>query len=310
MQEFCVLYNDWLQTKTYFWVELLITSSDISQWKNTVTITTTDSVEGSWGQKVEVAKAIRAFAASKRKKVAEVSEAMVAKTQLGIKGWAELYATCPDAAPKPGGDGTNAPAPPPPKSNKRKHDGDAGDQVPVEGLANKQAKNSKERVGPKKEREVKELLAQEQSADNAMAWVASEMKRDPAWWSWARESVQSYKDRRTEVLQMYCDSAVFQNLKVAALSPAETSKLRKSLGDDYVPKLVEFCTSLGPRIQEMAESAFQVESMAKAKKGAKDILERQRSGQNPKAKPKGKGKAKAKGAKRASSQASLAADEN
>ena len=34
--------------------------------ENTVTITTTDSVEGSWGQKVEVAKAIKAFAASRQ----------------------------------------------------------------------------------------------------------------------------------------------------------------------------------------------------------------------------------------------------
>ena len=38
MQEFCTLYNDWLDATTYFWVETLISSTNEQQWTNTVTV--------------------------------------------------------------------------------------------------------------------------------------------------------------------------------------------------------------------------------------------------------------------------------
>ena len=58
-------------------------------------------------------------------------------------------------------------------------------------------------------------------------------------------------------------------------------------------KLVQFTTLLGPKIQEMSEAAYQIESMASAKNNAKETLDRQRSGLGkPKAKAKAKGKSR------------------
>ena len=113
-QEFCVLYNDWLQADTYFWVERLVTTSSAQEWANVVTVESKDTVHGSWTAKVEISRAIRAFAAAKGKKIQQVTEKMVAQSDLGIKGYASLYDSLPAAAPKPGGDGTNAPPQPAP----------------------------------------------------------------------------------------------------------------------------------------------------------------------------------------------------
>ena len=160
----------------------------------------------------------------------------------------------------------------------------------------KRARTLKDQTGPKKEREVRELLAMEQSSDNAMALIATAMQKDASWWSWATAAVQSYKNSRQEVLKLYCDEPFYQSLKVAALSPKETAKLKKQYADDYLSKLIQFTTFLGPKIQEMAEAAFQIESMAEAKKKAKETLDCQRSagGGKPKAKAKSKAKSRVK----------------
>ena len=291
-----------------------MTTSNIQEWRNTVTIEARETIPGSWAERVEQSKAIRAFAAANNKKIQDVGLDMVQKTDMGIKGYAALYAQLPQAAPKTGGDGTNSKPPPPaPQGNKRRAGGNAAQEVSAalgqaddqnqDGLDNKnpdgqetnnpKKRKTKDQMGPKKEREVRELLAMEQSSDNCMALVATAMQKDPAWWSWATAAVQSYRDCRQEVLKGYCDEPFFQSLKVAALSPKETQKLKKQYAEDYVTKLVQFTTSLGPKIQEMSEAAYQIESMASAKNNAKETLDRQRSGLGkPKAKAKAKGKSR------------------
>ena len=82
-------------------------------------------------------------------------------------------------------------------------------------------------------------------------------------------------------------------MKVAALSPKETAKLKKDLKDDYVGKLVEFIAKLGPRIASMAESSFQIRQMADAKRAASESLAKAKT-PAPKAK-RGKGKTKRSG---------------
>ena len=162
-QEFCVLYNDWLQADTYFWVERLVTTSSAQEWANVVTVESKDAVHGSWTAKVEISPAIRAFAAAKGKKIQQVTEKMVAQSDLGIKGYASLYDSLPAAAPKPGGDGTNAPPPPAPPSARKRTQEDDGDD---EGQKAKGSSNTKkpriQNTTAKYEKEVKEFLAMEQ----------------------------------------------------------------------------------------------------------------------------------------------------
>ena len=61
-----------------------------------MTSETTDTVPNSLAEKVVTCKAIRAYAHAMKKPLASVSQEDVAKSKLGIKGYAELYATMPD----------------------------------------------------------------------------------------------------------------------------------------------------------------------------------------------------------------------
>lgn len=304
MQDYCTLYNDWLDTQTYFWVETLVSSSSEQQWANTVTVEATDSVADSLAEKVVVCKATRAYAHAMKKPLASVKVEEVAKSSLGIKGYAELYANMPQDihASFPKMDGSNNPsftktgnaAVADGKAKRaRKQAGDqqgAGsepgqDQAPDPTEPNPK-KSKKDQTGPKKEKEVKEFLAMEQSSDVAIGRVMAEMSKNPDGWTWATDLIATYKKYRTEVLKLYCDVEGFQSLKVAALSSKESAKLKKELGDSYVGKLVEFITLAGPQIQKMAEAAFAIEKMASAKLQATENMKS--SAAKPKAKAKGK----------------------
>ena len=290
-------------------------------WVSTVTVSSQDSVPGSFAEKVEFSKAARVYAAETGTSLGAVTMSMLQKTNLGLKGYAGKFDTTPEAKPRPGGDGTcakpparkpNSPTPEPqgqasqvakpPTENPGKRDFDSFYQDNSGKNSAKDPKDPDEKIVKKnrkgensvgrKEKEVKELLAQEQASDNAMTVVAAGMTRDPQWWAWARESVNSYKAHRTQVVALYADQPFFTAAKVAALSPKETMKLRKDYKDDYLAKLCEFCTVLGPKILLMAEASFQIQQMADAKKAAAETLQRQRSGVAGKAKAKRKPKAK------------------
>ncbi|CAE7556638.1 unnamed protein product [Symbiodinium microadriaticum] len=293
------------QLKTYFWVETLICSTNEQQWTNTVTIEATEAVPNSLAEKVIVCKAMRAYAHSMKRPLGSVTEQEVAETKLGIKGYAELYATVAEHIGTPKMDGSNNPPFPSTgnsavtegktKKNKRAKQQE-DDQQPA-GDDDKENSNPdptpkkprKDQTGPRKEKEVKELLAMEQSSDVSMGRIMSEFGKNPADWSWAKELIADYKTYRTEVLRLYADVAGFQSLKVAALSPKESAKVKKEWGEGYVGKLVEFVTVAGPQIQKMAEAAFGIEKMAAAKNQAADFLIAK-----PKAKAKGKSKASLK----------------
>ena len=286
-------------------METLICSTNEQQWTNTVTIEATEAVPNSLAEKVIVCKAMRAYAHSMKRPLGSVTEQEVAETKLGIKGYAELYATVAEHIGTPKMDGSNNPPFPSTgnsavtegktKKNKRAKQQE-DDQQPA-GDDDKENSNPdptpkkprKDQTGPRKEKEVKELLAMEQSSDVSMGRIMSEFGKNPADWSWAKELIADYKTYRTEVLRLYADVAGFQSLKVAALSPKESAKVKKEWGEGYVGKLVEFVTVAGPQIQKMAEAAFGIEKMAAAKNQAADFLSAK-----PKAKAKGKSKASLK----------------
>ena len=314
LQAYCYLYNEWLKADTYFWVETLVTTSNITEWENKVTVECEETAPDSWAAKVEECKALRAYASEKGMKLADVTQAEVRATSLGLPGWAKLYDSRPAAWPKPGSDGSSKAANQ--ASNKRKAEtqnphafGDGpsgvspkkeGEGTGGDGEATKRTTNKKDNTASKKERELKELLATEQSSDNCMAGVAANMAKDPGAWQWATQLVGTYKQQRGAVVQDYANNPAFQQFKVAALSPKETQKVKKQLGEDYIGKLVEFITTLGPKIQAMAETSYQIQQMANAKREATDSL---RASSKPKARAKAKGKASK--CKRGSSNASL-----
>ena len=225
----------------------------------------------------------------------------------GLQYWASLYTETPEARPKPTCDGTNGGGVPPPRkrgslppAQPKEADQQAG-PAPVEGEdpPTKKSRKAGDGTSAKKEREVKELLAQEQASDNSMTVIAAGMTQDPSWWSWAKDVVATYRVHRTNVVTLYADNVFFQKMKVAALSPKELAKVKKDFRDDYVAKLCEFVTKLGPCIQKMAETSFQVENMAKAKRAASEEVQSQKN-----SKPKPKRKA---APKRRSSSSSLTA---
>ena len=146
----------------------------------------------------------------------------------------------------------------------------------------------------KKEKEAKELLAQEQASDNCMGSISADIAKNPTWWSWARDMVVNYKAARTDVVSLYADNVFFQSFKVAALSPKEMSSLKKKFKDEYVGQLVRFVTVLGPKIEAMQRCSREIEQMAIAKRAAVD------ASNNP-AKPKPKAKSKKKAVKRSPS---------
>ena len=301
MQEFCTLYNDWLDATTYFWVETLISSTNEQQWTNTVTVEARETVPNSLAEKVMVCQAMRAYAHAMQKPLNQVLEKDVVATTLGIKGYAELYKSMSVEAqanfPKKDGSnnaafsktGNEAVAAGRAIKKAKMQADEAAEKNPGpdnSDTSSVKAKTKKDQTGPKKEKEVKEFLAMEQSSDVAIGRVMAEKAKNPDGWSWASDLLSSYKNYRTEVLKLYCDNTAFQSLKVAALSPKESAKVKKEHGDGYVGKLVEFVTVLGPPISKMAEAAFQIEQMATAKLQAADAL---KSAGKPKAKAKGKG---------------------
>ena len=123
---------------------------------------------------MELAKAIRCYALEKGAKLSDVTEDMLEASDLGVKGWAKLYESRPAAAPKPGNDGTTVKV-----AEKRPRDSTekptpAGQQNPSSkpapstpapssdgGGETKRPRNTKDNTVGKKEKEVKELLAQE-----------------------------------------------------------------------------------------------------------------------------------------------------
>ncbi|CAE7582776.1 unnamed protein product [Symbiodinium sp. CCMP2592] len=279
--EFCTLHNDWLDAMTYF------LGGDVDFIEQRAAV-------------VKVCQALRAYAHAMRKPLNQVSEKDVAETTLGIKGYAELYKTMsPEAQAKfPKNDGSNnaaftktgqdavAAGKRARKQAAEEADGNGSPGPDGSDTPNPKTKTKKDQKGPKKEKEVKEFLAMEQSSDVAIGRVMAEKAKNPDGWTWASDLLASYKNFRTEVLKLYCDNPDFQSLKVAALSPKESAKIKKEHGDGYVGKLVEFVTVLGPPIAKMAEAAFQIEQMASAKLLAADAL---KSASKPKAKAKGKG---------------------
>ena len=328
LQEYCHAFNDWLQADTYLWVEALVTTTSESAWVSTVTVECSETVKNSWAAKIEFSKAARVYAAEKGISVNGVTEAILEKTSLGVRGYAELFEGNVAAQPRAGGDGSNARPPAGKAKAEARPVADDGLQVantspapnqkrdfnefwmpgqPGQAMEDGTIKKAKRGKGPntmaKKEKEVKELLAQEQQSDNAMTAIAADMGKEPGWWGWAREAVTNYKMHRTEVLKLYADQPFFNAAKVAALSQKQTQKLRKDYGEDYVAKLCEFCTALGPKIVLMAEASFQIEQMANAKRSAVETLQRQRSGIPAKPKAKSKAGSKTKGGKKAQASA-------
>ncbi|CAE7244291.1 unnamed protein product [Symbiodinium sp. CCMP2592] len=306
LKEYCVCFNSWLKVDTYLWVEHLISTSNHQEWRSTVSVECTETIPGSWAEKVEISKAIRCFAVENNARLVDVKEDDVRNSELGVAGYAALFDKTPAAAPKAGGDGSNA------RGGKGKRttpveDAGAGlaDGEPAAGTNGgeepkaKKARNGANVLSSKKEKEVKELLAQEQSSDNTMSVLTVQMgKGDASSWAWASGFVKNYKDCRMQVLQLYADNPFFQSMKVAVLSSKELQKVKKDYKDLYVPKLCDFVSMLGPKILAMAEASAQIQLMAEAKQNASE---------SAKATPGPKSKAKSnKGPKRAASQASLA----
>ena len=265
---------------------------------------------------MELAKAIRCYALEKGAKLSNVTEDMLEASDLGVKGWAKLYESRPAAAPKPGNDGTTVKPPEKRPRESTEKPTPAGQQNPSSkpapstpapssdgGGETKRPRNTKDNTVGKKEKEVKELLAQEQSSDNMMSHVAAEMNKDPGAWSWAKDLVASYKGCRTKVVQLYAESEFYQAMKVAALSSKELAKVKKDFKSDYLSKLVEFITVLGPRISDMQQTSLEIYQMSAAKKKAVETLEEQKRGPVPKA--RGKARAKSKSTKNKGSTSSL-----
>ena len=287
-----MLYNDWLKADTYLWVEQLLTTSNIQEWKSTVSVEVKETVPGSWSEKVELSKAVRCYAAENNLRLVDVRESDVKESELGVQGYAALFEKTPAAQPKPGGDGSNAGGN---KGGKGKRALDEESKIdgapPTPGAVdppqpNKRPKGGDSSVATKKEKEVKELLAQEQASDNTMSMITIEMGKGEAdGWAWAAGFVKNYKDCRVQVLQLYADNPFFQSMKVAVLSPKELAKVKKDYKDQYLSKLCDFVSVLGPRISAMAEASVQIQQMANAKKNASESM---------KASPAPKGKSKAK----------------
>ena len=175
-----------------------------------MTVEVTDPVKGSWAEKLELCKAKRAYACEKGVKLVDVTDEMVKATELGIRGYANLFSGMDAAQPKPGCDGTSKPtanpkikpaakataglpprttamldmlANPNPNPNPDTNPGKRADPGGVGETPNPK-RSKRDNTQGKKEREVKELLAQEQASDNAMSIIASEMSKDPTVWKW------------------------------------------------------------------------------------------------------------------------------
>ena len=241
-------------------------------------------------------KAARAYSSETGTPIGNVDESMLEATDLGVAGWAHKFEALGDMVKsKPGSDGCNKPIPKraaqkravePQQQAAAGHEGSPGAQATGEGNGEGPAnpKKAKTKGGVnltnKKEKEMKELLAQEQASDIEMTKIAMDMSKRPQWWSWATEVVAGYKRHRSNVL-------------------------RKEHKDNYLPQLCEFCTTLGPPIARMTEACFQLKEMAAAKHGATEALQTSKDSGKPKAKPRAKGKGKAKKTSAAGSSASM-----
>ena len=198
-----------LKADTYFWVEQLVTSTQ--EWTQKVCVACKQAAPGSWEEKVRTCKAIRAYAYEKGCKVADVTAAQVEANSWGIEGYAKHFEVTPEAHPRPGSTGA--------RSAKRKGDsapdGPDGSEAskpltkngpnkdtsaPNEDSANKDEhatkKAKKDNTSARKEKEAKELLAQEQASDNSMTVTAAEITRNPQRWTWAKDAAATCRAGR------------------------------------------------------------------------------------------------------------------
>ncbi|CAE7679618.1 unnamed protein product [Symbiodinium sp. CCMP2592] len=216
---------------------------DLKEWTSTVTVEVSEPVKGSWSEKVQLSKAMRCYAAENGKRLVDVTETEVRNSELGVQGWAALFEKTPGAQPKPGGDGSNA---------------GGGKGGKKRGLEPKPIDTD---------------LPPEQASDNAMSTITIELgKSDPAARQWASGFVKSYKECRVGVLELYAENPFFQSMKVAVLSAKELQKVKKEYKDQYLPKLCDFVSMLGPKISAMAEASVQIQQMACAKKNASESV--------------------------------------
>lgn len=244
-------------------MEHLISTSNLQEWRSTVSVECTETIPGSWAEKVEISKAMRCYAVETGARLVDVSEDDVRNSELGVAGYAALFEKTPAALPKAGGDGSAA------KGGKKRNTpeesgvvgGPGGEEPPAEEAGNNKSKKTRSSGGNlagKKEKEVKELLAQEQSSDNTMSTITIQMgKGDATSWAWASGFVKNY----------YADNPFFQAMKVAVLSAKELQKV-KDYKDQYLPKLCDFVSILGPKILAMAEASSQISLMSAAKANA------------------------------------------
>ena len=134
--------------------------------------------------------------------------------------------------------------------------GDDGANNPDEGAVASTKKPKKGGGNPtgKKEREVKEFLALEAESDNVMSKIAASMAADPPAWTWAKDFAQQYRSLRTEILAMYADIEFFGQMKIAALSAKETSRLKKSTGWIIIQSCASFVCSWASKIRSMSDA--------------------------------------------------------
>ncbi|CAE7032303.1 unnamed protein product [Symbiodinium sp. CCMP2592] len=242
LKEYCYMFNDWLKAPTYLWVESLVSSMSETTWKNEVTVEVQDEpIVGSWAYKAQFCKAARCYAVEKGLYAKDVTREMIEATDLGVRGYAELYASTPAALPQPGGDGSASktapkpggpiPTPSPAPAPKAKGKPGKTEKATLEAMVGQgkvegndetgQPETKKPRKGgaggnvtSKKERELKEFLALEAQSDNCMTAIAADMSANPAAWSWAKDFVQQYKSLRTEIVQLYADTEFFKEAKI------------------------------------------------------------------------------------------------
>ena len=60
-----------------------------------------------------------------------------------------------------------------------------------------------------------------------MTVISADMMKDPTWWGWAKDAVNTYKDHRKEVLKLYADQPFFPRQK---LQPSARSRPRSCGG--------------------------------------------------------------------------------
>jgi hypothetical protein len=251
-----VSYNQFLECETFYYVQKMMTITNMSQWKE---MSESMNSVNNWETSAAQGRAIRNYSAAMGLAIDKVNLADVTAHELGFEGWSNLTLNLNVGS----GSGKNADAVGgTPRAKGRANpkladaaSGSGGNCPPSPSGKTKGGKQQSPHV--KIERDAKECLASmskvKMDYDTLVALISGRKQRSPGEWDWA-DSLQTKIDSTMNELKVVEETmGHFPNqYRAAVLSPSAMKGLKKEVGEEFFGKLLSFQEKAMPVVKSLA----------------------------------------------------------